>query len=155
MSEEAPQKQSDSNEREFPIFWTPDLDGVAEERDFNLTLQWLGSLMVAYNHLEHRIRTMVSYLINEDDFRRADAALAYLRQSGNLLDLFEELFALKVTDPSARDELKKIKVEIKKHVEKRNLFAHSRLVMPGKMQEAAAMRVKSDDLSNILSGDAR
>ena len=40
--------------------------------------------MVAYNHLEYRVRTMVSYLINEDDFRAADAALAYVRQSGNI-----------------------------------------------------------------------
>jgi hypothetical protein len=46
---------------QLPIYWTPEMAGIAREHDFNLTLQWLGSLMVAYNHLKHRIYEFLSY----------------------------------------------------------------------------------------------
>ena len=45
---------------QLPIYWTPEMAGIAREHDFNLTLQWLGSLMVAYNHLKHRNRLAVA-----------------------------------------------------------------------------------------------
>jgi hypothetical protein len=142
------QQPSDSTEREFPTYWTPAMDGIAREYDFNLTLRWLGSLMVAYNHLQHRLCQAVSYLINEQDFQRGDATLGYMRQFKTLLDLFEELFALKVTDPHARKELKLLRKEIEKHTDTRNAFAHSRLLMPAKKREGVALRIKADDMSN-------
>ena len=51
-------------------------------------------------------------------------------------ELFEELFALKVPDPLSRKELKEIRSEISEHVEKRDRFAHSRLLLPRENQEA-------------------
>jgi hypothetical protein len=126
------------------------MDGIAREHDFNLTLRWLGSLMVAYNHLQHRLCQAVSYLINEQDFHRGDATLGYIRVFKTLLDLFEELFALKVTDPQARQELKLLRKEIEKKTETRNAFAHSRLLMPTKKREGAALRIKADDMSSTI-----
>ena len=67
-----------------------------------------------------------------------------------LLDLFEELFALKVTDPQARQELKLLRKEIEKNTETRNAFAHSRLLMPTKKREGAALRIKADDMSSTI-----
>lgn len=124
------------------------MDVIALEHDFNLTLQWLGSLMVAYNHLEHRIYEALSYLINEHEFQRGDVAVRYLRGFRAMFDQLEELFALKVTDPKVREELKLIRKDIKKHVDTRNMFAHSRLIMPPKKREAVALRIKADDMSN-------
>jgi hypothetical protein len=147
MSEKSP-RPSDSTEREFPTYWTPEMDGIAREYDFKLTLQWLGSLMVAYNHLEHRIYEAVSYLINEQDFQRGDATLGYFRGFKTVLDVFEGLFALKVTDPQARQELKLLRKQIQEHAETRNVFAHSRLLMPTEKGAAAALRIKADDMSN-------
>jgi len=124
------------------------MDGIAREYDFKLTLQWLGSLMVAFNHLEHRIHEAVSYLINEQDFQRGDATLGYFRGFKTVLDVFEGLFALKVTDPQARQELKLLRKQIQEHAETRNVFAHSRLLMPTEKGAAAALRIKADDMSN-------
>lgn len=106
--------------------------------------------MVACNHLEHRLYQTVSYLINEQDFQRGDATLGYMRGVKTLLDLFEELFALKVTDPQARQELQLLRKEIEKHAETRNTFAHSRLLVPTKKRAAVALRIKADDMSDTI-----
>lgn len=126
------------------------MDAVAREYDFNLTLQWLGRLMVAFNHLEYRLYQAVSYLINEQDFHRGDVVLAQVRGLPNLLALFKNLFALKIKDHNARQELKRLCNEIDEHAQTRNLFAHSRLLLPTKKTKAVAIRIKTDDMSNAV-----
>lgn len=148
MSDKSPQPPSDSTEREFPTYWTPEMDAVARKYDFDLTLQLLGRLMVAFNHLEYRLYQAISYLINEQDFHRGDATLAYVRGLPNLLDLFKDLFAAKITEPEARQELSRLCNEIQEHAKTRNLFAHSRLLLPTKKTEAVALRIKTDDMSS-------
>jgi hypothetical protein len=73
-----------------------------------------------------------------------------MRGLNNLLDLFEKLFALKVTDPQARRKLKLLRKEIEKNAKTRNEFAHSRLLMPTKKRAATALRIKVDDMSDTI-----
>jgi hypothetical protein len=105
--------------------------------------------LVAYNHLEFRIREMLSFLINERDFQRADATIRCFRQSRSMLDLLEELFALTGADSAAIAELKVIRTEIKRNTETRNRFAHCRLLKPTDKREGV-LRIRADDMSNAI-----
>jgi hypothetical protein len=85
--------------------------------------------MVASSHLENLVYEALSYLINEEDFQRGDVTLGHMRRFETLLELFENLFKLKITDATARQNLKELRRKIQKHVETRNASAHSRLLL--------------------------
>jgi hypothetical protein len=145
----AAQPESEPQERELPLCWTPAIAASAREWDFNLTLQLLGGIMVAFNHLEHRFYQALSHLINEHDYLRGEATLRYVRGLDNQLALFRGLFAMKNSNIQAQKELARLTAAIKENSKKRNVFAHSRLLLPTKHMDAVAIRLKTDDMSNV------